>query len=114
MHGAPQVEAGMTTASTGAQELWTKAQHAKNIKRIIETIRANRDLTVAEVIRRSGLPESTYHRKMKVGNWEPHELAALAQALDVRARVFFDDADDLLPQNIADLSSPIHPFLTAA
>jgi hypothetical protein len=69
-----------------------------NITRVMNTLRANRGLSTQDLIAKSGIAESTYHRRRKHGGWTATELMALAAALDTPWTVFGEDAEGLLPR----------------
>lgn len=77
----------------------------KNITRVLNTLRANRGLSTGELIAKSGIAESTYFRRRKLGGWTAGELAALAEALDVPWSVFEQDAAAMVPGRKASITA---------
>lgn len=86
-----------------------------NVTRVLQTARGNRGMSVKELILKSGMDQSTYHRRQSKGGWTATELAALAQALDMDPALFLRDADDLLPRRLTTEGEqgggPIHRYV---
>lgn len=69
----------------------------KNVTRVIDTVRANRGVTVKALIIKSGIPKSTWNRRRSAGGWTASELVAIAGALNCSPAMFLKDAAKLLP-----------------
>lgn len=67
-----------------------------NITRVINTLRANRGMSVNELILRSGVAKSTFMRRKAHGGWTAVELAQISAALDVQPAVLHRDPSDLI------------------
>lgn len=79
--------------------LWGMSTHASPvpdpIRDSIRVLAAYRNKTQAEVIIGTGIPKSTFIRRMHGGGWTVSEVRALAAFLGVEPRMLLDGPDAL-------------------